>query len=152
MDERKTKLEETKAEVFYSQIEWNHKYLHHKSVANFIFHFDNIKNGTDKEWIYTTLLNYLLICKGLNEELDRKMSNKLYYECLEKVAQYYRYHLNFIMIVNSVSYIIIFLIVLFFVTIIFNFIISLFTIPLFFCFFLHLNNKVKQHRTYGIFY
>lgn len=149
---RQAELVKIKNEVMELQMGLNRRYLHLRSVDNFIFHFDEIENEADKEWIYTTLTNYLLFCKQIDEDIDTKMGNQLYYEFLDKVAQYYRYHLKFRMVVNKVSYGIMFLVLLLTIVLVFNFLVSLIVVPVFVHFLIYINNKRKQKKVYGVFY
>jgi hypothetical protein len=152
MDDRQAELTEIKNEVIELHTEWNRKYFHLKTVDNFIFHLDKIKNEADKAWIYTTLKNYLLCCKQIDEELDREQSNQLYTKFIDKIGQYYRHNLKFRMIGNKVVYVIIFLVLILIAGLVFNFLVSLIIIPPFVHFLIYVSNKQKQKKVYGIFY
>lgn len=152
MGERKSKLLETKNQVSNLQSGWNLKYLHFRSVDNFIFHFDQINNEADKQWIFDTLINYFIVCKEIDEVVDREMGNQLYSEFLDKIANYYRYKLNFIMAINKVGYFIFFLIIFFLAGFLFSFLIASFIIPMYILFLIYIDRKQKQKKVYGVFY
>jgi hypothetical protein len=59
MDERRHALAELYDQTFINKSDWDKKYLHHKTVRNFIHHYDRIRKENDKAWIYSGLKHYL---------------------------------------------------------------------------------------------
>lgn len=132
--------------------DWDKKYLHLKSVHNFIIHLSDIKNAEDETWVYNSLRTYLKDCSDLTFELDRTKSDHVYVQYLDKIGNYYSRHLNFSMIAsNRMLQVFSLLIVLmaYFFTGIWIALILL----LFFIYRRHfIYNKKKQNKVYGLFY
>jgi hypothetical protein len=152
MDERKQELLYLKESVFENQSVWNRKYLHFKTVSNFIHHFDNIKNENDKRWIFKSLNDYLINCDDLKEEINRTESNTLFESFLAKPGDYYRHELHFKMVMNKVSYFFLYSVAFIGMALIFNFYIALLIIPLIIYHQYRVRLKVKRRETYGVFY
>ena len=152
MNYLESELDRRVSEIFNSIDPWNVRYLHTKSVRNFISHFSEIKNEIDKEWIYMTLSDYLTFCDNVDEVVDRAHSSKIYDDYIDKIAQYYRSNFGFIMVVSNTLYTIIYLTVFLVVFFIVNKTVSI-AVPLLFL--LHMYNigrKKRKKEVYGLFY
>jgi hypothetical protein len=152
MNDLQSELNQKQNEVFSMHSAWDIKYLHYNTVNNFIFHFNDINNNTDKEWIYVNLSEYLSICKTMNEGIDRHASSQLYDQYLDKIASYYRSNLGFIMIVSKTLYIIIYLVVFVLLAVLFNFLVGFLVVPLLIFHFDYIGKKSKRKEAYGVFY
>lgn len=130
----------------------NHKYFHLQTVHNLIFHLDKVKFEEDKLWIYATLNNYLTECSNYINILDRKKSNELFNEYLDKITDYYSKHLGFRMIISriiSIGFYSLLSIIFFFV---FSIWIAFIPILIYMFQAYTLNKKIVENKVYGLFY
>jgi hypothetical protein len=89
------------------------KFYYLRTIENMIFHFDEIKNENDKNWIYEMLIEYLDKSFELMPQMSIKNSKHLYETYLDKVINYYHdHHLKFSMIVFSNFLLLFYLIIL----------------------------------------
>jgi hypothetical protein len=152
MDERKQQLLALKEAVFSDLTVWNKKHLHYCTVSNLIEHFDRIKNEDDEAWIFNSLQTYLMFCKGMNEEINRSESNSIYMAYLDKLCNYYRYNLDFRMVVGRVTDVLLFATTFVSLFLILNIYTALLSIPLFVWNRRRIVRKVKRQEAYGVFY
>src|SRR5688572_5821570 len=73
------------------------KYFHLNTLNNFIYHFTDISNIDDRQWIYKTLQSYMDEAHGLSQQINLDSSKVIYENYLNKVANYYDKHLGFTM-------------------------------------------------------
>jgi hypothetical protein len=128
------------------------KYFHLKTLQNLIFHFDEIRNENDKRWVYSSLENYINECHNYIPSIDRTTSSQLYLQFIDKVTDYYRSYLGFILILDR-NLLIIFYVVLFLLCyFIFNIWVSLIPIVFFILQFYRVYKKRKDKRVFSLFY
>jgi hypothetical protein len=111
IDQRKVHLQSLMNGLNSSIVDSEKRYFHINSVENLIFHFEDIKSENDKEWVYAGLLEYLKECAENSTSIDRTASKYLFYEYIDKIADYYQNHLGFVTFLNrAVIYLFYFLV------------------------------------------
>jgi hypothetical protein len=81
------------------------RYFHLNSVANLVYHFLEIREETDRIWVFDSLSQYLRDCREMLPGIDRDASKRLYDQSLEKLVEFYHLQLGFRLLMNrSVVY------------------------------------------------
>lgn len=70
------------------------KFIHYRSLSNFVTHFDEIKNGSEKITIQNLLQNYLLEINDI-EVFTPEDSNRLFLNYINKLGMIYSRLLGF---------------------------------------------------------
>ncbi len=77
-------------ETISSLGEINQKKYNLKTIYNLIYHFDNLNlSSDDKQYIYTSILDYLHFIREIKGPLKIKDSNELYVQFLSPIVKYY---------------------------------------------------------------
>jgi hypothetical protein len=66
------------------------RYLHYKSMKNFVLHFEEIKNGRDRERVLRMLSDYIEEVKENDYSFEGYSSGTLAKKYLFNLAEYYR--------------------------------------------------------------
>jgi hypothetical protein len=77
------------------------KYFHFKTLNNFIYHINEIKNPTDLDWIYHSLIDHINAVMEFSNDIDVTIGYRLYEEYIIKIAGYYSKNLRFSMYAGS---------------------------------------------------
>jgi hypothetical protein len=129
------------------------KYFHLNTLDNFIYHFGDILNVDDRQWIYKTLQNYINEAQGLSQKITIDSSKAIYEDYLSKVATYYDKHLGFTMYVYLWVIIGMYLAALLIITYITNIYIEIVVSSALFIYHMtYLHEKHKQKKLFGTFY
>jgi hypothetical protein len=140
---------ESKLKVALSFSNGKLKYYHYRSVNNFIFHLNNIKNETDKEKIYLLINEYLDIIKN-EPNPDRNVAINFFENYVRPVGKYYEDDFNFVPMFSlwiASFWIITFL----FIEYIFNlpFVVMFMTGFLIFIYYIYILVKRMNNKVYG---
>jgi hypothetical protein len=96
-------------------------YFHLNSLNNFIYHFNEITNFEDREWVFKRIINYIDEALRLTHLINLDSSKTIYKTYLEKIAKYYENYLGFTMHVYlwiiTIMYLIVFAIIAYFTTV-----------------------------------
>jgi hypothetical protein len=71
------------------------RYVHFRSMSNFVFHFHNLPDNTLKNKVLTILNSYVAEVEGNNFEFSSKESYTLVEKYLNTLSQVYSEHLKF---------------------------------------------------------
>jgi hypothetical protein len=71
------------------------KFIHFKSVRNFIMHINDIKNQNIKDTIANLLENYFFEVKREDDLISEELSQYLFFEYITKIAKYYEIQVGF---------------------------------------------------------
>ena len=130
----------------------NRKYYNLNTVGNLIFHFNEIKNETDKNWVYETLVGYMKRCSEHVPSINSKISNQLWNDYIDKIAVYYVDNLNFTQLLNRTFVYVIYLIVLCICYIFLNLYVVFIVAFLFIMQIIRIYDKYRKRRVFGIFW
>jgi hypothetical protein len=77
------------------------RFYYLRTIENMIFHFNEIKDETDRSWVYQSLSEYLNKCFELLPKSIAESRKDLYDRYLYKLISYYHDYLGFPIIVFS---------------------------------------------------
>lgn len=157
-DSKKIELKKLLAELNDSVLLSKRKYFHPNTIENFIFHFDEIKTETDKNWVYETLTSYFKICLDLIhssepfDSIDSKTSKILWYDYIDKLTDYYEKNLGFDVLINRAFVYFVYLIVLTLCSVFFNFYVVLLVASFFIFQIYKAYKKYSKKQVYGLYW
>ena len=129
------------------------KYIHWKSLRNFIYHLDTFPNERQKNKIQNTLLEYLQLINERSVIEDSKDSLKYFKEYLQPIGQLYEDNLKFHIIAKTSTIVFwssLALIVFYFLNVPYSLSIGLLSVD--FLLFVRHYYYARQKRCYSVFY
>ncbi len=76
------------------------KYIHYRSIRNFVIHYDEIQSGAAKEKIRSLLEEYIEEVKAYDYDFEGEASLQLARKYIAKISGYYREYSNFMGIIK----------------------------------------------------
>jgi hypothetical protein len=128
------------------------KYFHVNTIENLIFHFQDIKTENDKNWVYETLQEYLKKCFELMASIDRNISRNLFKNYIDKLTNYYRNNLGFIVLLNRSIVYLVYLTILSTCYFVFNIYVVVTIAFLFIIQTLRVFKKYREKKVYSLFW
>jgi hypothetical protein len=128
------------------------KYFHINTIENLIFHFEEIKTESDKNWIYETFQEYLRKCKEIVPSIDRNISKNLFYDNIEKLTNYYRNNLGFVVLINRSIVYFVYFVVLLVCYLFFNFYVVVIVASFFVFQTIRVFKKYNEKKVYSLFW
>lgn len=130
------------------------RFIHPRTIANFLFHFYSIKDINRKEHVYACLNNFFNNLNDLHlDKLTPQESISMYYEFINPIVNYYDPFLGFIVHIKWKSFFFIGSILLCIVLFIdFSAYYKQVLLLLFIISVLYTKAKEKKKKTYGVFY
>ncbi|MBP9104306.1 MAG: hypothetical protein KBF82_10610 [Chitinophagaceae bacterium] len=147
------KLENLLAECIY-KFSSKKRFIHPRTISNFIFHFYSFKDKTKKDLIYLNLKEVLEIMLELDfEDLTPAMSSTLFNQYIYPIVNYYSVYKNFSIHFKGITYFIVVVVGIGLVNIL-KFSYYYYFIVIFIVGILFLYNRYKErlNKTYGNFY